>query len=78
MINPNTKPGRPNTAMGSTELIILPTYRAYWIHNHGGTIVAATPGPQYAHGHRIEVRDVGDNIADCRWAASQHSRHYTP
>jgi hypothetical protein len=72
-----TKPGRPNTAMGSKPLVTHKKYRAYWIYTYGGTIVAATPGAQYAHGHRVEVRGVGNDTTACEWAAKQHSTHYT-
>ena len=75
-IGPFEIDGHPNTAMGSTPLVLTDTYRAYWIYNDGGTVVAATHGLKNAHGHKILIRGVGANIDDCRWAAERHSQAF--
>jgi len=74
--SPFTKVGRFDTAMASVQLVDQLGYRAYWVYNHGGTIIAATHGPKNAKGHKIMIRGVGNHIDDCKWAAQHHGEKY--
>jgi hypothetical protein len=72
-----TKIGRFDAAMHSEPLVDHPMYRAYWIHNHGGTILVATHGPHNAKGHKAMLCGVGELSKDCFWVTQQHSAQYT-
>jgi hypothetical protein len=74
--SPFTSHGRFDAAMHSEPLVDHPLYRAYWIHNHGGTILAATHGPHNAQGHKVMVCGVGELSDDCRWLAQEHATHF--
>lgn len=74
--SPFTSGGRFDEAMHSAPLVDHPLYRAYWIHNHGGTILAATHGPHNAKGHKGMVCGVGELTDACKWAAEKHATNF--